>query len=138
MIMNRAILLRKMAQRMRTSHTGAGLAMLTGGASALYLWESGEGEHSQTQQHPTILATSSGGLVHSFLSRITPRSTNNDRKPGLVRQSTLELLHKTANLKPIDLNYNTNWEEPIGQGTFGNVYQVIHRKTGERVAIKKI
>lgn len=57
----------------------------------------------------------------------------------LKRQKTVEVLLKTANHeKTVDSVYEIFWENPIGVGTFGNVYQGINRKTKTPVAIKKI
>jgi hypothetical protein len=34
--------------------------------------------------------------------------------------------------------YNIQWQHPLGQGSFGTVYEAIHRDTGSRYAIKRI
>lgn len=51
----------------------------------------------------------------------------------------MEVLKKTANQeKTVNSVYEIFWENPVGVGTFGNVYQGLHRKTKAPVAIKKI
>lgn len=58
---------------------------------------------------------------------------------ALTRQPTVELLNRTANHeKTMDSVYVINWNNPIGVGNFGDVYQGRHRKTKAPVAVKKI
>jgi len=57
----------------------------------------------------------------------------------LTRQPTVERMNKTANQeKTVNSLYEIYWDDPIGVGTFGNVYQGRHRKTKVPVAVKKI
>lgn len=47
-------------------------------------------------------------------------------------------MEKTAEKDTIDSRYRVDWKSPLGEGTFGKVYEGADRRTGERVAIKKI
>ena len=80
---------------------------------------------------------SGGGRASSNKSDIPTRNT---RRPAtLRRQTTLELLHDTADVHPIEEKYEVDFDgTPLGRGMFGNVFRGTNRKTGEPVAIKKI
>ncbi len=89
-------------------------------------------EIDQKSLHESLLPSSNFTFCHgAFVS------------PGngftLSRQPTVELLNKTANYeKTLESSYQIRWDNPIGIGTFGDVYQGLHRKTHTPVAIKKI
>jgi len=65
-------------------------------------------------------------------------SSNVGQKNKLRRHHTVELLESGAALEGVDSLYKVDWNKPLGLGTFGAVYKGIHRRTGKRVAVKKI
>jgi serine/threonine protein kinase len=54
------------------------------------------------------------------------------------RYQTLKRLGDTAAKETLESKYAVQWRKPLGEGTFGNVYLAKDRKTGERLAVKKI
>ena len=87
-----------------------------------------------------------GNGFSNFLARLSGGGrkpgipTRNTRRPAtLRRQTTLELLHATADVHPIEDKYEVDFDgTPLGRGMFGNVFRGTNRRTGEPVAIKKI
>lgn len=57
---------------------------------------------------------------------------------GLRRHRTIQKMEESATRATLKSKYNVNWSEPLGEGTFGAVYQAVDRATGEKVAVKKI
>lgn len=47
-------------------------------------------------------------------------------------------MQKTSAKVTLKERYKVDWKNPLGQGSFGCVYNATDRKTGERVAVKKI
>jgi serine/threonine protein kinase len=54
------------------------------------------------------------------------------------RQHTFDRMGDTAVKETLESKYAVQWRKPLGEGTFGNVYLAKDRKTGERLAVKKI
>jgi aminoglycoside phosphotransferase len=72
---------------------------------------------------------SSSGLSAGVLSRLS-----NIRK----RRNTFKMMEDQAEHETLESRYSVDWSNPIGEGSFGSVYAAKDRKTGERVAVKKI
>lgn len=65
--------------------------------------------------------------------------TNNTSKLSIQRRSTLQRLNQYSSpIRDLNVKYNVNWKEPIGEGAFSTVYVGANRSTNEKVAIKKI
>ena len=60
------------------------------------------------------------------------------RVAHLRRHRTIQKLERTAEKVTIDSRYLVDWKHPLGEGTFGKVYQGVDRRTKEKVAVKKI
>ena len=60
------------------------------------------------------------------------------RVAHLRRHRTIQKLERTAEKVTIDSRYQVDWKQPLGEGTFGKVYQGVDRRTKEKVAVKKI
>jgi hypothetical protein len=118
----------------------AAAVAVTGGSAVYFL--SHEPVMEQQQQQPTSLlatstSTSSSGALSGFLSGFGTRRKDAPSSK-IKRQSTMELMHSTANLNSVERKYKVEWDHPIGKGTFGDVFYGKNKQTGERVAIKKI
>lgn len=107
-------------------------ATSTAAASAVALLtrtdEEDTGSHHQ-DTHQSWLLTAITSCEGAFLSNPFPR---------LRRHSTVEQLEKTATKSSLESSYNVDWNNPLGEGSFGKVYSAVDKKTGERVAVKKI
>lgn len=57
---------------------------------------------------------------------------------NLRRQKTIQKIERTATKVTLKERYRVEWKHPLGEGSFGSVYIAIDRKSGERVAVKKI
>jgi Protein kinase domain len=57
---------------------------------------------------------------------------------SLRRHQTVQQMEKTSTKKSLKEQYNVDWVNPLGEGSFGSVHTAIHRETGEVVAVKKI
>jgi hypothetical protein len=66
---------------------------------------------------------------------IPPHFSNISR---IRRYHTFERMGDTAAIETLESKYAVQWRKPLGEGTFGNVYLAKDRKTGERLAVKKI
>ena len=60
------------------------------------------------------------------------------QRSGLRRHRTIEQMQESATRVTLKSKYNVHWSEPLGEGTFGAVYQAVDRVSGEKVAVKKI
>eukprot|EP00546_Thalassionema_frauenfeldii_P014360 CAMPEP_0178916536 /NCGR_PEP_ID=MMETSP0786-20121207/12704_1 /TAXON_ID=186022 /ORGANISM="Thalassionema frauenfeldii, Strain CCMP 1798" /LENGTH=692 /DNA_ID=CAMNT_0020589903 /DNA_START=291 /DNA_END=2369 /DNA_ORIENTATION=- len=47
-------------------------------------------------------------------------------------------MQESSNKKWVEDVYRVRWNRPLGEGSFGTVYQATDRKNGEKVAVKKI
>ena len=118
--------------------------------------------HRRPRQHMAACEGVATGAIGVFLNRLsaggrtsadTTNRQNKDTHGGiptinrkslgrpvtLRRQTTLELLHETADVHPIEEMYDVDFAvPPLGRGKFGTVHRGINRQTGEAVAIKKI
>lgn len=54
------------------------------------------------------------------------------------RRNTFKAMRDQAERETLESRYDIDWSNPIGEGSFGSVYAADDRKTGEKVAIKKI
>jgi hypothetical protein len=57
---------------------------------------------------------------------------------SLRRHQTIQQMEKTSTKKSLKEQYDVDWVNPLGEGSFGSVHTAIHRDTGETVAVKKI
>ena len=65
--------------------------------------------------------------------------TQETKTAALMRRATIRLLNETSNpIQNMHAKYKVNWREPIGEGAFGAVYMATNRKTGDKVALKKM
>jgi Protein kinase domain len=72
--------------------------------------------------------TSCGAFGMNFVSR----------RSNLRRSNTFKLMETERERETLENRYTVEWSEPIGEGSFGAVYQAQDKKTGEQVAVKKI
>lgn len=72
--------------------------------------------------------TSCGAFGMNFVSR----------RSNLRRSNTFKLMETERERETLENRYTVEWSEPIGEGSFGAVYQAQDKKTGEHVAVKKI
>lgn len=56
----------------------------------------------------------------------------------LARYRTAQKMQESSNNKWVEDVYRVKWNRPLGEGSFGTVYQASDKKTGEKVAVKKI
>ena len=68
----------------------------------------------------------------------SPTATLLERFKKLSRDHTAKMMHATSELSSLRSRYRVNWWRPLGEGTFGTVYSAIDRRSGERVALKKL
>ncbi len=60
------------------------------------------------------------------------------QRSGLRRHRTIEKMEESATRDTLMSKYKVNWSEPLGEGTFGVVYEAVDHVSGEKVAVKKI
>jgi Protein kinase domain len=72
--------------------------------------------------------TSCGAFGMNFVSR----------RSNLRRSNTFKLMETQRERETLENRYTVEWSEPIGEGSFGAVYQAQDKKSGEQVAVKKI
>jgi Protein kinase domain len=60
------------------------------------------------------------------------------RKQLLRSRQTMRKMEDDSSSELLQHRYNINWKEPLGEGSFAVVYLGIDKKSGERVAVKKI
>ena len=56
----------------------------------------------------------------------------------LARYRTAQRMEDSSTKNGVEDRYKIRWNRPLGEGSFGTVYTATDRKTGERVALKKI
>jgi len=56
----------------------------------------------------------------------------------LARYRTSQKMQESSNKKWVEDVFRVRWNRPLGEGSFGTVYSAIDRKSGEKVAVKKI
>ena len=65
--------------------------------------------------------------------------TANSRAALLSRRATIRLLNENSNpIQKLHQKYSVNWHRHLGEGAFGAVYLATERRTGDKVALKKI
>ena len=70
---------------------------------------------------------------------IQPTITQEKRVALLSRKSTLRILDASSNpIRNLHAKYSVKWNIPLGEGAFGAVYLATNRRTGDKVALKKI
>lgn len=60
------------------------------------------------------------------------------RSADLRRFRTLKRMDENTTKESLESRYDVNWRAPLGEGSFGAVYLGTDRRTGEKVAVKKI
>lgn len=60
------------------------------------------------------------------------------RSADLRRFRTLKRMDENTTKESLDSRYEVNWGNDLGEGSFGSVFLAKDRKTGEKVAVKKI
>ena len=91
------------------------------------------------RQGPSSLIQSFMKIPQSQCEPIQPTLSQQSRVAALNRRATIRLLNESSNpIQSMHSKYRTNWTNPIGEGAFGAVYKATDRKTGDRVAMKKI
>ena len=65
---------------------------------------------------------------------------HHDRRLNIQRSRTLRILtSKATRGKSLSSSYHVDWDQvPMGEGAFGHVFLATSRRTGERVALKRI
>jgi serine/threonine protein kinase len=74
--------------------------------------------------------------VPSLMNRVECAALT--RTTILRRHQTITKLKDTATKATLESRYKTQWQKPLGEGSFGSVYLATDRVTGESVAVKKI
>jgi len=86
-------------------------------------------DHDQVrlQWYPKLIspARCEGGLIMQHISK-------------LRRHETLQRMDDNSTKASLKSRYRVRWNKPLGEGAFGAVYLATNRKTGEKVAVKKI
>jgi hypothetical protein len=77
----------------------------------------------------TVQCEGSSSFSASVMTRLS-----NIRK----RRNTFKTMRDQAERETLESRFVVDWSNPIGEGSFGSVYVAEDRKTGEKVAIKKI
>lgn len=68
--------------------------------------------------------------------RVQPTPT---QKAAIQRRATIRALNATSTpLRNLNAIYKIDWNNHLGEGSFGSVYFATNRETGEKVALKKI
>lgn len=78
-------------------------------------------------------ATASGDFVDRTPNRMTGRFPS-----SLRRHQTIQRMQNTAVKDTLESNYIIEWNTPLGEGSFGQVYFATDKRTGEELAVKKI
>ncbi|CAB9525992.1 MAP kinase-activated protein kinase 2 (Fragment) [Seminavis robusta] len=60
------------------------------------------------------------------------------KSADLRRFRTLRRMDENSTKDSMDSRYDVDWDSPLGEGSFGAVYVATDRRTGEKVAVKKI
>ncbi len=61
------------------------------------------------------------------------------KKADIQRRATIRLLNATSTpIRNLHATYKVNWNQHLGEGAFGSVYLAVNRRTGEKLALKKI
>ncbi len=76
---------------------------------------------------------SSSSAFHAFQASPT------QKKADIQRRATIRLLNATSTpIRNLHATYKVNWDQHLGEGAFGSVYLAVNRRTGEKLALKKI
>jgi Protein kinase domain len=82
-------------------------------------------------QNCRCAASTSGSLL-------TEQQQQQRRRQLLRSRQTVRKMEEDSSSDLLEDRYHVNWKQPLGEGSFGVVYLGIDKKSGERVAVKKI
>lgn len=86
-------------------------------------------EHLQSASPPWSIPTS---------LPLTSCEAKPRRSADVRRFQTLKRMDENTTKESLDSRYDIDWKNPLGEGSFGAVYLATERRTGEKVAVKKI
>jgi hypothetical protein len=91
-------------------------------------------DRSYRLQHCSCAASSARETAATLLA-----DKQQQRRKQLLRsRQTMRKMEDDSSSELLQHRYNINWKEPLGEGSFAVVYLGIDKKSGERVAVKKI
>lgn len=71
-------------------------------------------------------------------SLLSEQQQQQRRRQLLRSRQTVRKMEEDSSSELLEDRYHVNWKQPLGEGSFGVVYLGIDKKSGERVAVKKI
>jgi Protein kinase domain len=94
---------------------------------------------SSSSSNSSLTLCDAAAAMMSLSSNNNNENRSTGRFPSsLRRHQTIQKLQYTAVKDTLENNYSVNWDTPLGEGSFGQVYLAIDKRTGEELAVKKI
>lgn len=120
------------------------MRLLTTQPPPLSIFNSAPNHHGQCQCEAVSTATvSQSSDMHSTLDANDDKfhhQHHHNRRLNIQRSRTLRILtSKATRGKSLSSSYDVDWNQvPMGEGAFGHVFLATSKRTGERVALKRI
>lgn len=94
--------------------------------------------NSMLRNHRNFSLQNASCASSSSASVLTEQQQQQRRRQLLRSRQTVRKMEEDSSSDLLTDRYNVNWKQPLGEGSFGVVYLGIDKRSGERVAVKKI